>query len=80
MEKRNKDIINDAIDTIYIAFPNLSYKPRPDDVKLLAAYLKSQEGDYPCHLDTLLAEDNRHIESALKKYYNISKLKQRTLV
>ncbi|MGF1698761.1 hypothetical protein L4D09_00385 [Photobacterium makurazakiensis] len=66
--------MNEAIDTIYTTFPNLSYKPRPDDVKLLAAYIKSQKTAYPAHLDILLSEENRHIEQALKKYHNINKI------
>ncbi|MDD1822521.1 hypothetical protein ACQKPX_03960 [Photobacterium sp. DNB23_23_1] len=67
------DTLKSAITTIYQAFPNLSYRPRPDDVKLLAAYMKSQGDDYPSHLDTLLEVENPHIELALVKYHNINK-------
>ncbi|PSW17179.1 hypothetical protein C9I98_19405 [Photobacterium sanctipauli] len=69
------DGISEAIKTIYTQFPNLSYKPRPDDVKLLAAYMKSQDESYPLHLDELLAEENLKIEMALKKYHSINKTK-----
>ena len=67
------DALKAAISTIYQTFPNLSYRPRPDDVKLLAAYMKSQDSDYPSHLDTLLSVENMHIELALTKYHSIHK-------
>ncbi|GHA60821.1 hypothetical protein ACFFLZ_02450 [Photobacterium aphoticum] len=59
-----------AIHSIYAQFPNLSYRPRPDDVKLLAAFIKSQHADYPPHLDLLLAEDNHFIEGELNRYHH----------
>ena len=71
--KSSADALKTAITTIYQTFPNLSYRPRPDDVKLLAAYMKSQDGDYPSQLDTLLEVENVHIELALTKYHNINK-------
>lgn len=71
--KSSADILKMAITAVYQAFPNLSYRPRPDDVKLLAAYMKSQDNDYPGFLDTLLEVENGHIELALTKYHNINK-------
>ncbi|GAL05006.1 hypothetical protein JCM19237_4372 [Photobacterium aphoticum] len=59
-----------AIHSIYAQFPNLSYRPRPDDVKLLAAFIKSQHADYPPHLDLLLTEDNQLIEGELNRYHH----------
>ncbi|MGR5062434.1 hypothetical protein [Photobacterium sp. DNB22_13_2] len=67
------DTLKAAITNIYQTFPNLSYRPRPDDVKLLAAYMKSQGNEYPNHLDTLLEVENTHIELALTKYHSINK-------
>lgn len=68
MNNTNTETLREAIGTIYTAFPNLSYKPRPDDVKLLAAYIKSRDTDYPKSLDLLLAVSNREIELELYKF------------
>ena len=68
MKNINTVMLKDAIGTIYTAFPNLSYKPRPDDVKLLAAYMKSQDTSYPKSLDLLLSVSNREIGLELLKY------------
>lgn len=68
MNNTNTETLKDAIITIYKTFPNLSYKPRPDDVKLLAAYVKSRDNDYPKSLDLLLSVNNREIELELLKY------------
>lgn len=73
------DALKAAITTIYQTFPNLSYRPRPDDVKLLAAYIKSQSSDYPSYLDTLLEVENTHIELALVKYQNMHKPIKRSI-
>ncbi|WP_082060645.1 hypothetical protein [Photobacterium gaetbulicola] len=69
----NTDRLKAAITTVYQTFPNLSYRPRPVDVKLLAAYMKSQSNGYPGCLDTLLETENSHIELALVKYHNINR-------
>ena len=68
MNSTTTETLKDAISTIYSTFPNLSYKPRPDDVKLLAAYMKSRDSDYPRTLDLLLTVNNREIELELLKY------------
>lgn len=68
MNNTSTETLKDAIATIYNTFPNLSYKPRPDDVKLLAAYMKSRDSDYPKSLDLLLSVNNREIELELLKY------------
>ena len=68
MKTTDTQTLKDAIVTIYDKFPNLSYKPRPDDVKLLAAYVKSTDTDYPKSLDLLLTVNNREIELELLKY------------
>ena len=68
MNSTTNEILKDAISAIYSTFPNLSYKPRPDDVKLLAAYMKSRDSDYPRSLDLLLTVNNREIELELLKY------------
>lgn len=62
------ETLQEAITHIYSAFPNLSYKPRPDDVKLLAAYMKSQDSNYPESLDFLLSVSNREIELELLRH------------
>ena len=68
MSNADTEQLKDAIGAIYTAFPNLSYKPRPDDVKLLAAYMKSRDTAYPKSLDLLLSVSNREIELELLKY------------
>ncbi len=68
MNSTTTEILKDAISAIYSTFPNLSYKPRPDDVKLLAAYMKSRDSYYPRSLDLLLKVTNREIELELLKY------------
>lgn len=62
------ETLKEAITRIYTAFPNLSYTPRPDDVKLLAAYMKSQDNHYPESLDFLLSVSNREIELELLRH------------
>ena len=68
MKTRNPALAQ-AITSIYSRFPNLSYRPRPDDVKLLAAFIKSQHDTYPPQLDLLLAEENHHIEGELNRFF-----------
>ncbi|ELR64910.1 hypothetical protein C942_02000 [Photobacterium marinum] len=64
----NTETLRDAIGTIYSTFPKLNYTPHPDDLKLLAAYMKSTESEYPKSLDLLLSVNNADIELELIKY------------
>ncbi|MBV1842298.1 hypothetical protein [Photobacterium ganghwense] len=73
MSRQPSEALLEAIHTIYHAFPNLSYRPRPDDVKLLAAYMKSRDNNYPSQLDLLLQENNQHIEHELQRYHSKQK-------
>ncbi|QUJ68710.1 hypothetical protein KDD30_06300 [Photobacterium sp. GJ3] len=59
-----------AIDYIYHAFPNLSYRPRPDDVKLLAAFLQSQNPDSPAFLGELMKSSYDAIEIEINKFHS----------
>ncbi|MCM0149653.1 hypothetical protein KCN56_13970 [Photobacterium galatheae] len=66
----NHGMLASAIDYIYNAFPNLSYRPRPDDVKLLAAFLQSQRSDTPAFLGELMSSSYNAIEIEINKFHS----------
>lgn len=57
--------LDEAVDVIYQAFPNISYRPHPDDVKLLAAFLKDQQAPSSNRLDVLLDCQADDLRSAI---------------
>ncbi|KKC99777.1 hypothetical protein KY46_11175 [Photobacterium halotolerans] len=70
MTEKNEGTLATAIDYIYQAFPNLSYRPRPDDVKLLAAFLQSQNPDSPAFLGELMNSSYSAIDIEINKFHS----------
>ncbi|MCG2836354.1 hypothetical protein L6J37_05685 [Photobacterium sp. WH77] len=68
--EKNSELLAIAIDYIYQAFPNLSYRPRPDDVKLLAAFLQSQNPDSPACLGELMNSSYNAIDIEINKFHS----------
>lgn len=57
--------LGEAVEVIYQAFPNINYRPHPDDVRLLAAFLKDQQAPLSSSLDVLLESQVDEIQSAI---------------